>query len=129
MCRYSGDPSYHTGFYRDKLTETAIYYLGIFIIMTTWRFVGEGINTCLICGCFRGGGDARFGMIVDTIFMWLVAVPLTFLAAYVFKLPPVWVYFVMTLDEFEKCLWYLFTISEINGLRILPEILSDWPQK
>ena len=28
-------------FYRDKLTETAIYYLGIFIIMTTWRFVGE----------------------------------------------------------------------------------------
>ena len=33
-------------FYRDKLTETAIYYLGIFIIMTTWRLVGEGINTC-----------------------------------------------------------------------------------
>ena len=89
-------------FYRDKLTETAIYYLGIFIIMTTWRFVGEGINTCLICGCFRGGGDTRFGMIVDTIFMWLVAVPLTFLAAYVLKLPPIWVYFIMTLDEFEK---------------------------
>ena len=89
-------------FYRDKLTETAIYYLGIFIVMTTWRLVGEGINTCLICGCFRGGGDSRFGMIVDSIFMWLVAVPLTFLAAYVLKLPPVWVYFIMTLDEFEK---------------------------
>ena len=89
-------------FYRDKLTETAIYYLGTFIIMTTWRLVGEGINTCLICGCFRGGGDSRFGMIIDSLFMWLVAVPLTFLAAYVLKLPPVWVYFVMTLDEFEK---------------------------
>lgn len=89
-------------FYRDKLTETAIYYLGIFIIMTTWRLLGEGINTCLICGCFRGGGDSRFGMIIDSIFMWLVAVPLTFLAAYVFKLPPIWIYFIMTLDEFEK---------------------------
>ena len=89
-------------FYRDKLTETAIYYLGVFIIMTTWRLVGEGINTCLICGCFRGGGDSRIGMIVDSIFMWLVAVPLTFLAAYVFKLPPIWVYFVMSLDELEK---------------------------
>ena len=89
-------------FYRDKLTETAIYYLGIFIIMTTWRLLGEGINTCLICGCFRGGGDSRFGMIIDSVFMWLVAVPLTFLAAYVFKLPPIWVYFIMTLDEFEK---------------------------
>ena len=89
-------------FYSDKLTETAISYLGMIMIMTTWRLVGEGINTCLICGCFRGGGDSRFGMIVDSIFMWLVAVPLTFLAAYVFKLPPIWVYFVMTLDEFEK---------------------------
>ena len=89
-------------FYRDKLTETAIYYLGIFIMMTTWRLVGEGINTCLICGCFRGGGDSKFGMIIDFIFMWLVAVPTTFIAAYVLKLPPIWVYFVMTLDEFEK---------------------------
>lgn len=91
-------------FYRDKLTETAISYLGSIMIMTTWRLVGEGINTCLICGCFRGGGDAKFGMIVDTIFMWLVAVPLMALAAYVWKLPPIWVYFVMSIDEFEKIL-------------------------
>ena len=89
-------------FYRDKLTETAIYYLGIIMIMTTWRLVGEGINTCLICGCFRGGGDAKFGMVVDTVFMWGVSVPLMAIAAYVLKLSPVWVYFVMTLDEFEK---------------------------
>ena len=89
-------------FYRDKLTETAIYYLGIIMIMTTWRLVGDGINTCLICGCFRGGGDAKFGMVVDTVFMWGVSVPLMAIAAYVLKLPPVWVYFVMTLDEFEK---------------------------
>lgn len=89
-------------FYRDKLTETAIYYLWIIMIMTTWRLVGEGINTCLICGCFRGGGDAKFGMVVDTVFMWGVSVPLMAIAAYVLKLPPVWVYFVMTLDEFEK---------------------------
>ena len=89
-------------FYRDKLTETAIYYLGIIMIMTTWRLVGEGINTCLICGCFRGGGDAKFGMVVYTVFMWGVSVPLMAIAAYVLKLPPVWVYFVMTLDEFEK---------------------------
>ena len=89
-------------FYRDKLTETAISYLGSIMIMTTWRLVGEAINTCLICGCFRGGGDSKFGMIIDTLFMWLVAVPLMFLAAYVLKIPPIWVYFVMTLDEFEK---------------------------
>ena len=61
-------------------------------------------------------------MIIDSIFMWLVAVPLTFLAAYVLKLPPIWVYFVMTLDEFEKCPWSSYTISEVNGSQTLPEI-------
>lgn len=89
-------------FYADKLTETALYYLGVIMIMTTWRLVGEGINTCLICGCFRGGGDSRFGMILDGVYMWCVAVPAMAAAAYVFKLPPIWVYFVMSLDEFAK---------------------------
>lgn len=89
-------------FYRDKLSATALSYLGSIMIMTTWRLLGEGINTCLICGCFRGGGDAKFGMITDTLCMWLIAVPLMAIAAYVIKLPPIWVYFVMTLDEFEK---------------------------
>lgn len=89
-------------FYRDKLSETAVSYLSLIMVMTTWRLVGEAINTCLICGCFRGGGDARFGMIMDLVFMWLVAVPLMAIAAYVLKLSPMWVYFVMTLDEFEK---------------------------
>lgn len=89
-------------FYADKLSATALSYLGTLMIMTTWRLVGEGINTCLICGCFRGGGDSKFGMILDGLFMWCFAVPAMAAAAYLFKLPPVWVYFVMTLDEFEK---------------------------
>ncbi len=89
-------------YYSDKLTKTALSYLGYLMIMTTWRLVGEAVNTCLICGCFRGGGDSRFGMIVDVIFMWIVAVPLMAIAAYWLKWPPLWVYFVMTLDEYWK---------------------------
>lgn len=89
-------------FYSDKLTETAISYLGDIMIMTTWRLVGEGLNTGWICGCFRGGGDSGFGLKIDIIFMWFVAVPLMAIAAYVIKLPPIWVYFVMSLDEFYK---------------------------
>lgn len=89
-------------YYKDKLSPTALSYLSVLMFMTTWRLLGEGINTCLICGCFRGGGDTKFGMILDSIFMWAVAVPLMALAAYVFKLPALAVYFVMSLDEFYK---------------------------
>lgn len=89
-------------FYSDKLTATALRYLSIMIFMTTYRLIGEGINTCLICGCFRGGGDSKYGLYMDCIMMWGVAIPIMALAAYVLKLPPIWVYFAMTLDELEK---------------------------
>ncbi len=88
--------------YADKLTATALSYLSIMLAMQAVRIIGEGLNTCFICGCFRGGGDSKFGMITDTCCMWLIAVPAMALAAYVFKLPAMGVYAVMCLDEFEK---------------------------
>lgn len=89
-------------FYAGKLTATAVSYLGSMMFMTTYRMIGEGINTCLICGCFRGGGDTKYGLYMDCIMMWGVAIPVMAIAAYVLKLPPIWVYFAMTLDEIEK---------------------------
>lgn len=91
-----------TSIYANKLSETALFYLKAMMIMQSYHLLGEGINTCIICGCFRGGGDAKFGMIVDTLCMWVIAVPVMAIAAYVLKLPVIWVYFAMCLDEFEK---------------------------
>lgn len=89
-------------FYTGKLTTTAISYLGSMMLMTTYRMVGEGVNTCLICGCFRGGGDTKYGLFMDIIMMWFVSIPMMLVSAYVLHLSPIWVYFVMTLDEVVK---------------------------
>lgn len=85
-----------------SMMNTAVGYIGTMMLMTTYRMIGEGVNTCLICGCFRGGGDTKFGLYMDIVMMWGVAIPVMVIAAYVLKLPPIWVYFVMTLDEIEK---------------------------
>lgn len=84
------------------LTPTAYSYLNTMLIISGYYVVGQAVNTLLIAGVFRAGGNTRFGMICDMITMWCVSVPLGFLAAFVFKWPPMVVYFLLCMDEFWK---------------------------
>lgn len=90
-----------------KLTETAMGYLKVMLLINTYYIMGAAVNTTLIAGVFRAGGDSRFGLICDVIDMWAYAVPLGFLAAFVFKLPVLWVYFLLCTDEFVKWPWVI----------------------
>ena len=90
-----------------SLSETAMHYLKYMLLINTYYIMGAAVNTTLIAGVFRAGGDSRFGLICDTIDMWVYAVPLGFLAAFVFKLPVLWVYFLLCTDEFVKWPWVI----------------------
>ena len=90
-----------------NLTETGRGFLKGMLLINTYYVMGQAVNTTLIAGVFRAGGDSRFGFICDTIDMWLYAVPLGFLAAAVLKLPPMWVYFLLCTDEFVKWPWVI----------------------
>lgn len=85
-----------------QLNETAARYRNILLLINSYSIIGAAANTVFICGIFRAGGDSKFGFFADIINMWCVSVPLGLLAAFVFKLPPLWVYFILYLDEFEK---------------------------
>lgn len=89
------------------LTENAMYYLKYMLLINTYYVMGAAVNTTLIAGVFRAGGDSRFGFICDTIDMWCYAVPLGFLAAFALKLPVLWVYFLLCTDEFVKWPWVI----------------------
>ena len=90
-----------------NLTDQAKHYLKVMLLINTYYVMGQAVNTSLIAGVFRAGGDSRFGFICDTIDMWCYAVPLGFLAAAVLKLPPLWVYFLLCTDEFVKWPWVI----------------------
>ena len=90
-----------------SLTEAGKGYLKVMLLINTYYVMGQAVNTTLIAGVFRAGGDSRFGFVCDTIDMWLYAVPLGFLAAAVLKLPPLWVYFLLCTDEFVKWPWVI----------------------
>lgn len=90
-----------------SLTDTAMGYLRVMLWINSYYIMGAAVNTSLIAGVFRAGGDTRFGLICDSIDMWCYAVPLGFLAAFVLKLPVLWVYFLLCTDEFVKWPWVL----------------------
>lgn len=85
-----------------KLTPQAAYDLKIMLWINCIYILGMGMNTTFICGLFRAGGDSRYGFILDTIAMWGIFVPLAFLAAFLFHLPPLLVYTLTCADEFFK---------------------------
>ena len=85
-----------------NLTDEAVWLLRWLLIMNGFSIFGASVNTVFICGIFRSGGESRFGLIVDSAMMWLVSVPLGFLCAFVLHVPPVLVYIIMFLDEYEK---------------------------
>lgn len=84
------------------LTPTAKSYLQIMLLICSYYMIGKSVNSTVISGIFCAGGDTRFGFLCDTVTMWLVVVPLGLLAAFVLKLPVLWVYFLLNTDEIIK---------------------------
>lgn len=90
-----------------SLNDTAMHYLKYMLLINSYYIMGSAVNTALIAGVFRAGGDTKFALICDTIDMWVYAVPLGFFAAFVLKLPVLWVYFLLCTDEFVKWPWVI----------------------
>jgi putative MATE family efflux protein len=63
--------------------RSAFYVL---IVLGATMFV-DMFNGVMITGVLRGGGDTRFAMLAECGCIWLIAVPLAFLAALVWHLP------------------------------------------
>lgn len=107
---------------RAALTPTGTGYLRVMLYINSYYVMGAAVNTTLIAGVFRAGGDSRFGLVCDTIDMWAYAVPLGFFAAGVLRLPPLWVYFLLCTDEFVKWPW---VIRHYLGKAWLRDITRD----
>lgn len=105
-----------------SLTEQAMHYLKYMLLINTYYVLGAAVNTTLIAGAFRAGGDSRFGFVCDTITMWCYAVPLGFFAAFILKLPVMWVYFFLCTDEFVKWPWVL---KHYRSMKWLNNITRD----
>ena len=105
------------------LTPTAQSYLSIMLFINMYYIVGQAFNTAMICGVFRSGGDSKWGFFCDIVDMWCYSVPLGFISAFVLKLPPMWVYFLICTDEFVKI---PFVYKHYKSYKWLKNITRDF---
>ena len=110
-------------FSMTDLTPTAQSYLSIMLFINMYYIVGQTFNTAMICGVFRSGGDSKWGFFCDILDMWCYSVPLGFISAFVLKLPPMWVYFLICTDEFVKI---PFVYKHYKSYKWLKNITRDF---
>jgi len=108
------------------LNAQASYFLTPLLYINCLSLLGSAINTVLICGVFRAGGDAKWGFILDTFAMWAVSVPLGFFCAFVLHLPPLVVYLIVYLDEWEKM---IFNVIHYKSKKWMKNITREFSEQ
>ncbi|WP_157047723.1 MATE family efflux transporter [Cellulosilyticum ruminicola] len=84
------------------LSPEAVNYLSMMMFVMTYFTFAQSINTTLVVGVFRAGGDTKFGLILDVTTMWGGSILLGSIAAFVFKWPVTIVYILLMCDEIIK---------------------------
>jgi putative MATE family efflux protein len=93
-----------------NISETARLYAGQIITVHAVIVFGQSFAAISLMGVLRGGGDTRFVLVLDIIFMWVISIPLGFLTGLSLHWPVPAVYAVLKCDELLK--------SVISFLRI-----------
>lgn len=103
--------------YFMELSEVARNDLQIMVYISAFYVLTQCINMVVVCGVFAAGGDTAFDAYSVAITMWLVIIPLAFAAAFLGKLPPLAVYFILSMDEFVKIPWIYVHYKKYKWLK------------
>jgi len=74
-------------------------------------------------GVLRSGGDTTFAMFLDLGAVWLYAIPVAFLGAYILKLP---IYIVIGLVSMEEVIKFTIGYLRFKSGRWLKNLTEDW---
>jgi putative MATE family efflux protein len=77
-------------------------YLEAMLLVSAVWCIGKSVNSTIIGAVFPAGGDAKFGFLCDAIVMWVIIIPLGYLCAFIWRVPPIVLYITLCCDEFIK---------------------------
>ncbi len=92
---------------------------GLMIFIGAITMMGTSYHASCFTGINRGAGDNRFVMLVDLICGWLVVLPLTYLAAFVFRWPLPIVFLCTRIDQ---CFKWIIAFIRLRGNKWIKKV-------
>lgn len=103
------------GFYKVSPEAKAIG--GELMNSISFIIIFQAMNSILTKGVLRAGGDTRFLMLGDILFLWVASIPLGALAGLVFHWSPFWIYTMLKIDQIIKCVWCFFRLKSRKWMK------------
>ena len=100
-----------------KLTPLAKSYLSAMMVIMSYYVIGQSLNSTIVVGVLRAGGDTRFGLFLDVGVMWLCSIVGAAVGAFVIGIPMPWVYILLCSDEVIKIPFSLWRYKSYRWLR------------
>ena len=107
-------------------------YVQLFKVSDDVRMIGANIlvvfailmpvkvqNMILGGGVIRSGGKTKYIMMIDMMGTWLIGVPLSLLTGLYFRLPIVWVYFILSQEELVRLIVSVFMFRSRKWMHTL----------
>ncbi|MBR2122105.1 MAG: MATE family efflux transporter [Lachnospiraceae bacterium] len=102
-----------------NVSSDAVMYAHQFAILYSIIVIGQTYQGMGLAGLVKSGGDTAFVFKNDTIFVFLVVMPLTLFARYRLNAAPAVVYMCLRCDELLKCIVAFFKINSFNWMKNL----------
>ena len=97
----------------DVTKTVAMQIIGI----SSFILVFQSLAFILMIGILRGGGDTKFVLVADIIFLLFLTVPFGYVVAVILKWPIPLVYIVLKSDEIMKVIVSLFRVKSGKWIR------------
>lgn len=104
-----------------QLTDTARVLAEHFMLIMSFVMIGMSYQMPVSLGILQGSGDADFCMKLNMISIWGIVMPLSFLSAFVWKLPVELVVLAVQSDQFFKGIPIFFRFRSYRWIHELTE--------
>ena len=90
-----------------------------FILVLCITVIGTSYQMATLTGIVSGGGNTKFVLFNDIIFMWCIVLPIASLSAFIFKWPVLATFIVLKSDQTLKCCVAVVKVNRYTWIKKL----------